>query len=142
VDSGRGGAGIAVDATGSGDVSKTALKWKLPAVSEGFSSPILVGDYLYRLHGGGILSCFKWATGEKVFQERLDGADSACSPFATPDGRIYLASAGRSYVLKAGPALEVLAKNDLGDGNRSSPAVAAGRIYLKGARNIYCIGAK
>ena len=51
VDSGRGGMGVAVDATGAGDVSKTHLKWKVPNVTSGLSSPILVGDYLYRVHG-------------------------------------------------------------------------------------------
>jgi outer membrane protein assembly factor BamB len=142
VDSGRGGMGVAVDATGAGDVSKTHLKWKAPAVAAGFSSPVLVGDHLYRLHGAGILTCWNWATGEKVFQGRLEGAETACSPIATTDGRIYCASAGRSYVLKAGNALEILARNDLGDGSRASPAVAAGRIFVKGERFLYCIGAK
>ncbi len=142
VDSGRGGMGIAVDVTGSGDVSKTHLKWNVPKVSEGFSSPVLVGDYLYRLHGPGLLTCLKWTTGEKVFQDRLEGVETACSPIATADGRIYCASAGKSYVLKAGPTLEILARNDLGDASKASPAVAAGRIYLKGARYLFCVGVK
>ncbi len=142
VDSGRGSMGIAVDATGSGDVSKTHLKWKVANVPSGFSSPILVGDYLYRLHDPGVLTCWKWSTGEEVYKERLDGIDSALSPFATPDGRIYCVGAGKSYVLKVGPKLEVLGKSDLGDSSRASPAVAAGRIYLKGGRFLYCIGAQ
>ncbi|MSQ95527.1 MAG: hypothetical protein EXR98_13340 [Gemmataceae bacterium] len=139
IDSGRGGMGIAIDATGSGDVSKTPLKWKVASVASGLSSPVLVGDYLYRLHGNDTLTCWKWSTGAEVFKERLEGADSAVSPFATADGRIYCASAGRGYVLKAGPKFEVLARNDLGDSSRASPAVAAGRIYLKGGRYLYCI---
>src|SRR5207247_1515635 len=104
--------------TGSGDISKTALKWKVPSVSEGFSSPILVDDYLYRLHSPGVVSCWKWAGGGEVYKNRLEGIDTACSPIATADGRIYCASGGRSYVLKAGPTFEVLAKNELGDANR------------------------
>ena len=140
VDSGRGGMGIAVDATGSGDVSKTHRKWKVPAVASGLSSPVLVGDFLYRLHGADVLTCWKWTTGEKAFQGRLEGAETACSPIAAADGRIYCASAGKSYVLKAGPTLEILARNDLGDGSKASPAVAGGRIYLKGGRFLYCIG--
>lgn len=142
VDSGRGSMGVAVDATGSGDVSKTALKWKIPSVGSGFSSPLLVGDYLYRLHGNDFLSCWKWATGEEVFKERLEGVDTAISPFATADGRIYCAGANKSYVLKAGPKLEVLGTSALGDGSRASPAVAAGRIYLKGGRFLWCVGGK
>lgn len=140
VDSGRGSIGVAVDATGSGDVSKTALKWKIPAVGSGFSSPVSVGDYLYRLHGADVVSCWKWTTGEEVFKDRLQGIDTAISPFATADGRIYVAGANKSYVLKAGPKLEILGTSALNDGSRASPAVAAGRIYLKGGRFLWCIG--
>jgi outer membrane protein assembly factor BamB len=141
-DSGRGGQGIAVDPTGSGDVTKTHLKWRIPQVPEGFSSPIIVGDHLYRLHGPEVVKCWKLTTGEQVFGERLPGVSTAASPFATPEGRVYFASAGKSYVLKAGPQLEVLAVNDLGDGSQASPAVANGHIFLKGRRYLYCIGKK
>jgi outer membrane protein assembly factor BamB len=146
VDSGRGGGlgpiGIAVDATGQGDVSKTGLKWKVPTPTEGFSSPLLVGDWLYRLTAPGVLTCRKWATGQEVYKERLEGIDHAVSPVATADGRIYCASAGKSYVLKAGPEFAVLGSSDLGDPSRASAAVAAGRLYLKGGRYLYCVGAK
>ena len=133
---------IAIKAGGKGDVSKTNLKWKINSVSSAFSSPVLVGDYLYRLQGSDLMTCWKWATGEEVYKERLEGVRTASSPIATADGRIYCASADRSYVLRAGPKLEILARNDLGDASQASPAVAAGRIYLKGNRYLWCIGAK
>jgi outer membrane protein assembly factor BamB len=139
VDSGRGGAGVCIDATGAGDVSKVPPKWKVK-VASGLSSPVLVDDHLYRLHGSDVLTCWKWTTGAEIFKGRIEGAESAASPFATADGRIYCVSGGKSYVLKAGPALEILARNDLGDPSRSSPAVAAGRIYIKGGRFLYCVG--
>ncbi len=139
-DSGRGGPGIAVDPDGAGDLTKTHLKWKLSQVPEGFSSPVIAGGYLYRLHNPEVLKCYALATGAQLFTERLQGVATAASPFATPEGHVYCASAGKSYVLKAGPRLEVLATNDLGDGSQASAAVARGRIFLKGRRNLYCIG--
>jgi outer membrane protein assembly factor BamB len=139
-DSGRGGPAVAVDPTGKGDVTKTNLKWQVGRVPEGFSSPVAVGDYLYRLHGPGVVQCWKMATGESVFKERLEGVEPAASPIASADGRIYFASAGRSYVVKAGPRLEIMARNDLGDPSRASPAVAGGRLFLKGGRFLCCIG--
>lgn len=141
-DSGRGGPGVAVDPTGTGDVTKSHRKWTLAQVPEGFSSPVLVGEYLYRLHGPEILKCLKAATGEVVFSERLLGVSTASSPVASGDGRLYLASAGKSYVLKTGPKLEVLAVNDLGDGGQASPAVSDGRLFLKGRKWLFCIGTK
>ena len=51
------------------------------------------------------------------------------------------APSGKSYVIKAGAQFEVLAKNELGDGSRASPAVADGKLFLKGRRFLWCIGA-
>jgi outer membrane protein assembly factor BamB len=141
-DSGRGGPGVAVDPAGRGDVTKTSLRWKVPRVPEGFSSPVVAGGNLYRLHSPGVVECRNMSTGELVFSERLEGVEPAASPVATPDGRVYFATAGKSYVLKAGPRPEVLGRSDLGDPSRASPAVAGGRLFLKGGRYLYCIGNK
>ena len=61
---------------------------------------------------------------------------------ATRDGRIYCASAGKSYVVKAVPKFEVLATSDLGDGGDASPAVSDGRLFLKGKQYLWCVGKK
>lgn len=142
IDSGRGGPGVAVDPTGQGDVSKTHVRWKIASVPEGFSSPIIVGEHLYRLHSPGVLKSFRLADGTEAQRERLEGIDPAVSPIATPNGLIYCASAGTSYVIKAGSKFEVLARNDLGDPSHAAPATAAGRIYLKGSRILWCVGKK
>ena len=139
-DSGRGSAGVAVDPTGTGDVTKTHLKWTVPKVPEGFSSPVIVGEHIYRVHNPGFLKCWKLNTGEEVVNKRLNGVSTAASPISTPDGRIYFASAGKTYVLKAGPNPDILATNDLGDASDASPAVSNGRIFLKGSTFLYCIG--
>jgi hypothetical protein len=36
----------------------------------------------------------------------------------------------------------VLGVNDLGDPSHASPAVANGKLYIRGGRNLYCIGNK
>lgn len=143
LDSGRGGTGIAAQPGGSGDVTKTHLKWKSKEIPEGFGSPVVSGEYLYRLHNPGVVTCWKMASGEQVYRERLPGITStSASPIATPDGRLYFASAGKSVVLQAGPEFKILATNDLGDPCHASPAVADGKIYLKGMKFLYCVGKK
>jgi outer membrane protein assembly factor BamB len=140
-DSGRGGPGVAVDATGTGDVSQTHIRWTINQVPEGIGSPIIIGKEVYRLHAPNILKCWEVATGKQVYAERLEGISSTwASPIADPEGRLFFANAGKSYVIQAGPELKVLATNDLGDGNHCSPAVAAGRMFLVGMKNVYCIG--
>jgi len=140
-DSGRGGPGIAVDPTGSGDVSKTHVRWTVNQVPEGLGSPIIVDKYVYRLHTPEILKCWELATGKLAYAERLEGISTTwASPIADPQGRLFFANAGKSYVIKAGPEYRVLAVNELGDGNHPSPAVAGGRLFLVGMKNLYCIG--
>jgi outer membrane protein assembly factor BamB len=46
---------------------------------------------------------------------------------------------GRTIVLRHGPALDVLAVNELDDGFDASPAVAGDEIYLRGRKALYRI---
>jgi hypothetical protein len=102
---------------------------------------VIVGDYVYRLHRPGILRCWDAATGKEMYAERLDGITTTwASPIVDPAGRIYFASAGKSYVVQAGPQFHVLATNDLSDANHPSPAVANDRLFLEGAKDLYCVG--
>jgi outer membrane protein assembly factor BamB len=142
-ESGRGGPGIAVDPTGAGDVTDTMVKWRTAPIPEGYSSPTIAGDYIYRVHNPGILKCIALGSGERLYSERLpNGLNPSSSPVLTADNRLYFATGGKSVVVPVGPKYETLAANDLGDGGSASPAVANGRIYLKGTKYLYCIGKK
>ncbi|HEV2971121.1 MAG TPA: PQQ-binding-like beta-propeller repeat protein [Pirellulales bacterium] len=141
-DSGRGGPGIAVDPDGSGDLTKTNVKWKIAQIPEGLSSPAAFGNALYRLHTPAVLRSFDMADGRQRFTARLDGVATQASPIVTAEGVIYLASAGRSYVIKAGPNLDILSVNDLDDPGPASPAAAHGMLILKGSKYLFGIGKK
>jgi outer membrane protein assembly factor BamB len=140
-DSGRGGVGFAVDPTGSGDVSASHVRWSINLASEALSSPVIVEGRLYRLLAPGIVKCWDMTKGKLLYSERLPGISSTwASPIADPEGRLFFATAGKSYVLQAGPKFQVLAVNDLGDGNHASPAAAQGKLYFVGMNNLYCVG--
>ncbi|MCY3022932.1 MAG: hypothetical protein NTW87_28480 [Planctomycetota bacterium] len=138
-DEGRGNVGVCVDVSGTGDVTKTNLKWKTGTPINGFGSPLIVGEHIYRVSAS--LRCWELATGKEVWAERL-GGDFNPSPFATPDGRIYFAGSGPSWVIKAGAKFELLGKSDLGETSSASAAVSDGCIFLKGQRNVFCVGKK
>jgi outer membrane protein assembly factor BamB len=143
IDSGRGSPGWAIDPTGTGEVTGTGIRWKVPQVPEGISSPLILGGRVYRLHQPGVLKCWSAADGAAVFSARLEGISSTwASPIADPAGRIFFATAGKSVVIQAGPELKVLGTNDLGDPNHASPAVAAGRMFLLGTKRLFAIGKK
>lgn len=141
-DSGRGGAGIAIDPSGSGNLTKTNIKWRIGNIPEALGSAVAFGDSLYRLHTPAVLRCFDMANGHERFAARLEGVSTQSSPIVTPQGILYFASAGKSYVVKAGHKLDILATNDLQDPCLSAPAVANGRLILKGSKYLYCVGKK
>ena len=138
-DSGRGGQGVCVEITESAELEP---RWTVPQISEGLSSPIITGGFVWRTHSPEILKTFRVSDGTRVLSERLEGISTYASPIVTGEGRIYFASAGKSYVLKVGEALEKLAANDLGEENRSSAAISNGNIFIRGDKTLYCIGKK
>jgi outer membrane protein assembly factor BamB len=140
-DSGRGGPGVAVEPTGVDQLPKTSLKWKVN-VPEAFSSPVAVGKVMYRAVNPGQLTCVDLENGKELFRERAERLDAAVSPIATADGFVYFAGGGKSYVLKADRKLDIVSVNDLDDPSKASAAIAGSRLYIKGGRNLYCIGAK
>lgn len=135
--------GQKVDPSGTGEVTATHVKWKNEKVAGDYSSPVVSGDFIYRVKTEGIVQCFRFSTGELIFTERLEGISKLASPVATADGRVYFASAGTSHVIAAGAELKILGTSKLGDGgNGSSPAIANGRIFVRNSEFLYCIGEK
>lgn len=140
-DSGRGGLATLVEIPKASVMSPVPTKWTTK-VAESLGSPVIVGEHIYRLHGNGIFVCLSAKTGDKVYQERVGTSSAWASPIADANGRIYLASAGRSVVVQAGADFKLLANNDLGDAGHASPAVADGRLLLLGRSKLWCIGEK
>ena len=106
-------------------------------------TPVIYGDQLYVLQGNGVLAAYKVATGEQVYQERLGGTGGSfsASPVAA-DGKIYCSSEdGDVFVVKAGPAYELLAKNPIGEVLMATPAISDGLIIFRGLKNVYAIKA-
>lgn len=142
-DSGRGGKGTCVDPAGTGDLSKTNIRWTIPYVAEGIGSPVIVGKYLYRLHSPGVLRCFEMATGKQVYSHRLEGISTTwASPVVDPEGRLFFANGGKSFVIQPGPEFKELATNDLHDPNHASAAAAQGKLFILGSDHLFCIERK
>jgi len=99
------------------------------------------GDHLYYVNDKGMASCHVAATGEELWNERL-GGDVSASPILI-NGKIYAVNeTGTVYVFAAAPTFKLLARNQLGEKEKvlATPAVADNRLYIRGARSLYCIG--
>lgn len=98
--------------------------------------------YIYQVSDKDFAGCYDARTGKRVWLERHSGANFTASPILI-DARIFAASEeGDVYVLSALPKYQLLAKNSLGEMIRATPAVADGRLYIRGQNHLYCIGKK
>ena len=105
-------------------------------------SNILYGDYLYLLTDNGIVTCLDPRTGEVKYEGgRVPvPAKFMGSPVAF-GGYVALTSQdGDTFMLKAGPRHEVVRTNAVGEPVMSSPAIANGRIYIRGQKHLFAIG--
>ncbi len=128
----------AIRADGKGDVTRTHVAWKVTKQVPAKPSPLLIGKELYMISDNGIATCLEALTGKEIWNERLGGDYSASPVFA--DGRIYFFShQGIATAIEPGPALKVLAKNQLADGFMSSPAIAGSAFYLRTKKSLYRI---
>jgi outer membrane protein assembly factor BamB len=142
--SGRAGPTLAIKPGGSGDITDSHVAWTSPRGSPFVPSPLLVGSYLYIVNDmAAIATCFEAATGKLMWQGRLGVARPegfSASPVAA-DGKIFFTNDdGETFVLKEGPAFELLHVNSLGARVLASPALLDGRWYFRTESELIAIG--
>ncbi len=126
---------------GTGELKDSDVLWKYTRGTAYVPSPILYGDNLYLMTDRGIITCLNAKTGAVVYEGgRVPiPATFTASPVAF-DNKILLTSEdGDTFVVKAGPKHEVLGTNSLDEPVYASPAIADGKIFIRGDRNLYCI---
>jgi outer membrane protein assembly factor BamB len=131
---------MAINLGVSGDLGESVV-WKYTKGTAYVPSPILYGEYLYLTTDRGILTCLDAKTGEVKYEGgRLPiPATFTASPIAF-EGKILLTSEdGDTFVIKAGPKHEILGTNSVGEPVYASPAVADGKIFIRGEKNMYCV---
>lgn len=131
----------AVRLGGAGDVTATHIAWKYARNVPLNPSPVLVGDLLYLVNAGGIVTCLEARTGEEVWKERLAGTFTA-SPVHVA-GRLFLfAEGGQAFVLRPGRRFDLLAESRLAAGPMASPAVAGDAWIVRTRSHLYCLATR
>lgn len=136
---------VAIDGTGSGDVTRTHERWRAP-FGVGFASPALDSGRLYVVDNSANLRALDAATGRPLWTESL-GTVGKASPVVA-DGKLYAAEVnGRFHILALRP--DGVDRLDLErismPGGRAaeiygSPAVAYGRVFFTTEEGLYCLG--
>jgi outer membrane protein assembly factor BamB len=130
---------VAIKPTGQGNVTKTHIAWKGEDGIPDICSPVSDGKHVYLLDSEGLITCYNVADGKKVYEHDLKEPCRA-SPSIVGDKLYILSLKGVMHIAQAGPEYKELGKCELNEEFLASPAFADGRLYLRGAKNLYCIG--
>ena len=148
---GRVGAPVyAIRETAKGDItlaegatSNQYIAWSHPRDGGYMCTPLVYRGVVYIVKFNGVVTAFDAKTGEKKYQDRFAGGASAftASPVAA-NGSVYFANDdGQVFVVKAGPAFEITATNDMGAPVLATPAISEGRLFIRTASHLFAIAA-
>ena len=126
----------------SGDITGSAqVAWQKQQRGPYISTPLIYGKYLYALGNAGIFDCYDLASGDEIYRQRIphQGSGFSASPVAS-DGYIYLPSEdGDVFVVKAGPAFELMGKNAMDEPLMATPAIASGSMIVRTEHTLWAI---
>jgi outer membrane protein assembly factor BamB len=130
---------VAIKPDGQGNVTSTKVVWKTSEGAPYVPSLIVAGDwFITSAFAGKAAYCYEAATGKILWKEPM-GLHHA-SPVSANGLVYFLNDDGVMHVVRAGPKFDLLARNELGEKTYASPALSGNQIFLRGFKNLYCIG--
>jgi outer membrane protein assembly factor BamB len=136
---------LAIRAGGNGLITDTHIAWKHQESTPDVCTPLYYRGKLFVLDGDKhLLSCLDPKTGDKLWQGRVPAESVMRASLTGADGKLYcLDEAGNVFVLEAGTEFKLLNQIAMGEAPcRSSIAVSGGQLFIRTAKNLYCVGKK
>lgn len=129
----------AIKPDGEGNVTSTKVAWKSEDGAPYVPSPVAAGDWFFTSAFKGKEGyCLEAATGAVQWKEPM-GLHHA-SPVVANGLVYFLNDDGVSHVVRASSRYELVARNELGEKTYASPVISQGQIFLRGFKNLYCVG--
>jgi outer membrane protein assembly factor BamB len=134
---------IGIKTDGKGDCTETHVVWEQSRNVPMTSSFLYIKPCLYAAADNGTFIALDAATGEVLWQHRLEGRPDSSPIYA--DGKIYVTThIGVTTVFKLNddpkkPA-EVIAVNETGETVQATLAIAGKQLFLRTETELWCIG--
>src|SRR6266550_667146 len=123
-----------------GKQSSDTIAWSTQRGGVYLPSPIVYGDHLYMVNNNGVLSAYEAKTGNRLYQQRIEGGVSFTASPVAASGKLYIATEdGDVFVVKAGPKYELIAKNPMGEAMLATPALAGDLLILRGDKHLFAV---
>jgi outer membrane protein assembly factor BamB len=133
----------AIRTGGKGDITKTHVAWTADAGLSDTCGPLVTDQFVLLLASFGTLTCYdKQVGGEPLWE--MDFDDSFSSSPGLVGNRVYLfGEEGKAWVVEVDrDEGKLIAQSDLGQPCVTSPAFQDGRIYIRGKKDLFCLGTK
>jgi outer membrane protein assembly factor BamB len=115
------------------------LIWEDSDYLSDIPSPVATDKHLFVATSYGAVACYDAQTGSLLWDNDFDDGFFA-SPMLV-EGRVYLLDkSGVMQIIKADGEFEQIGRASLGEATVATPAFANGRIFIRGEKNLYCIG--
>ncbi len=115
------------------------VEWRNNKLSPRNASVVVSGDRMYSLKGS-VLVAATISDGEQIWQQRLSGLGGTWATPVIADGKLYVFDQGGIglVVEDRGDTAETISEVELGEGVLGSPAIADGRLVVRGGRKLFC----
>ena len=130
---------MAIKPGGRGDVNGTHIVWNVATGAPYVSSLLYYDGLVYMANDVGVLTAVDAATGERAWQERVDGVFSA-SPVGGGGHVYFVAESGDTVVVRGGRTPQIVSRNTVGERALASPALSNGRLFLRTDEHLIAIG--
>jgi outer membrane protein assembly factor BamB len=127
---------------GEGEAANKFIQWSAQKMGPYNTSPIVYGGFYYTLLDRGMLTCHDAKTGELVFDRTRfpQGATFTASPWAYNGKLFFLDEDGDTHVMPVGREFTIERTNSLDELCLSTPAICQGKLLVRTALQVYCIG--
>lgn len=117
--------------------SNAEVAWTTNRGGAYMPTPIVVGNALYVLRENGVLSAYRVASGELIYQQRVgSGGYFSASPVAA-GGHLYMTNDdGDTFVVRAGEKFELVKQNSMGEMCFATPAIAGDMMIVRTLKHL------
>jgi outer membrane protein assembly factor BamB len=131
----------AIQDGGQGDVTESHVQWMADFGAPDTSSPLVTDDLVLMAASYGTLSCYGIeGSDEPLWEEDFDGSFSS-SPSLVGEQVYLFGLEGTGWVIRPGrESCERVSESSLGEECVTCPAFQDGRMFIRGAEHLFCIG--
>lgn len=114
------------------------VAWKTDKDLPDITSPLSDGERLWLLTTQGRVTCLAAKDGTEFYGQELDASFFA-SPTLVGERVLLISASGKAFWLASGAEYRLLGTAEFGEKVHASPALAGGRLFVRGERHLFCI---